>query len=303
MQVSSNYKTNLFLNLFLVYIIWGSTYLGVKLGLEELPPIWLTMLRFVIGGFILWAIALTREKPSHFHLIKGSAFIGFLLTGLGTTSVAYAILYIPSGLVALLVAMLPLWTFLLDFLFFSRTKPTWLSLAGIFTGMIGVLLLFNPFAIQNEDKLPFWPFLVVVFGSVVWALGSIISPRIRQAKGLQGTAIQMVSGGLVALVISLLTEKDQFSLTIQAGKDTYMALAYLIFIGSFIGYTSYVWLINHAPPLLVSSYAYVNPVVAILLGYFLAGEKLSGSMILASGVILGGVVMMTLGRRKKNYEE
>lgn len=303
MKISQNYKTNLFLNLLLVYIIWGSTYLGVKIALTDLPPMWLTTLRFLTGGAILWLFSLTKDKLASFEEIRGSSLIGIFLTGLGTSSIAYSVRFIPSGVVALLVAMLPLWIFFLDFFFFSKTKPSSLSLLGISTGTLGIILLFNPFHLVNQETLPFWPFLAVVFGSVSWAWGSLISSRTTQAKGTQGIAIQMVSGGLIALIISLFTESDQLNLTIHMSRNTYVALAYLIFIGSFIGYSAYVWLINNAPPLLTSSYAFVNPVVAILLGYFWINEKLSESMLLASAVILSGVVMMTLGRRKKNYEE
>jgi drug/metabolite transporter (DMT)-like permease len=303
MKISQNYKTNLFVNLLLVYIIWGSTYLGVKIALTDLPPMWLTTVRFLTGGVILWLFSLTKEKLASLEEIRGSSLIGIFLTGLGTSSIAYSVRFIPSGVVALLVAMLPLWIFFLDFFFFSKTKPSSLSLLGISTGTLGIILLFNPFHLVNQETLPFWPFLAVVFGSVSWAWGSLISSRIKQAKGTQGIAIQMVSGGLIALIISLFTESDQLNLTIHMSRNTYVALAYLIFIGSFIGYSAYVWLINNAPPLLTSSYAFVNPVVAILLGYFWINEKLSESMLLASAVILSGVVMMTLGRRKKNYEE
>ena len=303
MEFSQNYRTNLFVNLFLVYIIWGSTYLGVKVGLKDFSPMLLTALRFFCGGLILLLFSLLRGKRASLTEIKGSALIGAILTGLGTTAVAYAILYIPSGLVALLVAMLPLWVFLLDFFFFSRVKPSWLSITGIFTGLIGVLFLFNPFALTQEQALPFWPFLVVMFGSISWAFGSIISPRVKQAKGVQGTAIQMLAGGLIAALFSLMLENNQWNSILHARGTSFGAMAYLIFVGSFVGYSAYVWLINHAPPLLTSSYAFVNPLVAIILGYFWVHEELSVSMLLASAVILVGVILMTLGRRRKNYEE
>ncbi len=300
MNLFKNYQYNLFLNLFLVYTIWGSTYLGVKIGLQDLSPMLLTALRFTSGGCILFLFSLFKTGLPKKDEFSGSALIGVLLTGIGTSAVCFAILYIPSGLVALLVALLPVWVFILDYFFFSKTGPSPLSGFGMVLGIIGVIFIFNPFSISTDIGLSeLFPICVVFAGSISWAYGSLISPKTSQIKGIQGTSVQMLSGGSVALILSLVLEDNQLYSLIGMSKQGILAMCYLVLIGSFIGYSAYVWLINNAPPILTSSYAFVNPVVAMILGYYLAEETLSQNSIMASVIILIGIIFMTLGRRRK----
>lgn len=300
MNFFNNYESNLFLNLLLVYIVWGSTYMGVKIGLEDLSPLLLTGLRFFIGGLILFIfLLLTKSLPS-LKDAKGSLFIGLLLTGFGTSSLAYAIQFLPSGLVALLVALLPIWMFLLDYFFFSKAKPSLLSGSGMILGLIGVLFLFNPFGLKGGiSSTEVIPILIVFSSSLIWAFGSLMSTKTKQATGVAGLSFQMLSGGAFALIASSVLENNQIVAILSMTNATVMSMAYLIFIGSFIGYTAYIWLINNAPPVLTSTYAFVNPVVAIIIGYYIADEVLDSSSLIASGLILLGVIFMTLGRRKK----
>ncbi|WP_341225506.1 EamA family transporter [uncultured Arcticibacterium sp.] len=300
MNFFNNYKSNLFLNLLLVYIVWGSTYMGVKISLEDLSPLLLTGLRFFIGGLILFIFLLFAKKMPSLKDAKGSMFIGLLLTGFGTSSLAYAIQFLPSGLVALLVALLPIWMFLLDFFFFSKAKPSLLSGSGMIIGLIGVLFLFNPFGLKGGiSSTEIIPILIVFFSSLIWAFGSLMSTKTRQAKGMAGLSFQMLAGGIFALFASIFLESNQLSAIQTMSSSTLMAMAYLIFIGSFIGYSAYIWLINNAPPILTSTYAFVNPIVAIIIGFYIADEVLDSSSVIASGLILLGVIGMTLGRRKK----
>lgn len=304
MEPFSSYKPNLFLNLILVYILWGSTYLGVKIGLQDLSPIFLTALRFSIGGIILFSFSLLKTRKIDRKELFGSIKIGLLLSGIGTSAIAYAIQYIPSGIVAVLVATLPVWIFLLDYSFFSKQAPSWLSGLGMITGSIGVLFLFDPFGQveQTSKHLNYFVVFIVFIGTISWAFGSLLSNKTKQIKGSQGIAIQMTSGGFLAMALSFLLENDQLKQLTNIHISSILALCYLIFIGSFIGYTAYIWLINNAPPLLTSTYAFVNPVVALFLGIFLANELLEDLTIIACIIILLGVVLMTIGRRRKNYE-
>ena len=295
------FQSNLFLNLLLVYILWGSTYLGVKLALIDFAPLFLTSIRFGIGGLILLVFTCSLHGVPSGKEIYGSAKVGFFLSGLGTSAVAFAIDYIPSGIVAVLVAILPLWTFILDFFFFSKKTPSKLSLLGMALGLVGVLFLFDPFG--TEGKLNPLIVLLVMAGSVSWAYGSLISPSTKQTSGLRGVAVQMLAGGITALVFSFIFESNQLQQITNFTLGAALAIAYLIFLGSYVGYTSYVWLINNAPPLLVSSYAFVNPIVALILGALFANELLDGKTTLACLVILIGIVSMTLGRRKMPFEK
>ncbi|MFN3782528.1 MAG: EamA family transporter [Spirosomataceae bacterium] len=298
-----SYQTKLFTALGLVYVVWGSTYLGVKLALHVFPPLLLTAVRFLIGGGLLFAFTVWRGAglPTKEQLI-GASKLGVFLSGVGTGAVAFAIGYVPSGIVALLVATLPLWTFLLDFFFFSRSKPSLLSGIGLLLGIVGMVFLLNPFEHSVEHAIPFWPTLVVFVGSISWSYGSLISYNTPQPAAVQSTAVQMFAGGVFALFLSIILENDHLGVLQRVDRQAFWALAYLIFIGSYVGYTAYVWLMNNAPPLLTSTYAYINPVVALFLGWFFVDELLDFQTVVASAIIVSGVVLMTLGRKKGRTE-
>ena len=296
MPVSTQFKT--FANLGIVYVVWGSTFLGVRYAIEVLPPLMASALRFLIGGVILFIFTLLRgySLPS-FGKWRSAAWVGLLLSGIGNSAVAYALKFMPTGLVALLVATLPVWMVVLDYLFFSKQKPSAITAVGLAVGLIGMYVLLNPAANLKSQEVVLWPALLVFAGSVCWAWGSIQSPYLEMPPQMQATAIQMLSGGTFALIMSLIVEPNGVEAIAQMTSKTYWAMAYLIFIGSFVGYSAYVWLINNAPPSLTATYAYVNPVVAMLLGWLLIGETLSARTLVASAVILGGVVLITVGRK------
>ena len=298
MQSPSQFK--IFANLGIVYVVWGSTFLGVHYALDVLPPLLASALRFLIGGSLLFGFTLLRgQSIPALKQWRSAAWVGLLLSGIGNCAVAYALKFMPTGLVALLVATLPAWMVVLDFLFFSKQKPSALTVVGLVVGLIGMYILLNPTATLTQREIPFWPAFLVFSGSIAWAWGSIQSPYLEMPSQVQSTAIQMLAGGIFALTVSLITEPNGYATIAQMTTQTYLAMTYLIFVGSFVGYSAYVWLINHAPPTLTATYAYVNPVVAIFLGWIFIGETLSTRSLIASAVVLGGVVLITLGRRRK----
>jgi drug/metabolite transporter (DMT)-like permease len=296
-------KTKIFIALGVVYVVWGSTYLGVKFAIDVLPPMLISCTRFLIGGSLLFLFTLLRGDrfPSMQH-IRNAAFIGVLLSGVGNCAVAYALQTMPSGLVALLVATLPAWMILLDFLFFSKEKPSFLGSTGLVLGLVGMVFLLNPTQNIGQREVAILPALVVFGGSIAWAFGSIKSPYLSLPKSLQSTAIQMTVGGCFSLIMSFIFEKNQINALQSMTQQTYLAMIYLIVVGSYVGYTAYVWLINNAPPQLTATYAYVNPVVAIFLGWIFLNERLTSRTLMASAIILSGVVLMTLGRKRKPKE-
>lgn len=296
-------KTKIFIALGVVYVVWGSTYLGVKFAIEVLPPMLVSCTRFLIGGTLLFIFTLLRGEgfPSMKH-IRNAAFIGVLLSGVGNCGVAYALQFMPSGLVALLVATLPAWMILLDFLFFSNQKPTFIGSIGLVLGLVGMAFLLNPAQQIGQREVSLFPAIIVFIGSVAWAFGSLKSPYLSLPRSLQSTAIQMIVGGCFSLTMSFVFEKNQMQALQSMTQQTYLAMIYLIIVGSYVGYTAYVWLINNAPPQLTATYAYVNPVVAIFLGWIFLDERLTSRSMIASAIILVGVILMTLGRRKKAKE-
>lgn len=296
-------RTKIFIALGIVYVVWGSTYLGVKFALHTLPPMLISCTRFLIGGSLLFAFTLLRgQGMPTLQETRNAAFIGVLLSGVGNCAVAYALMTMPSGLVALLVATLPAWMILLDFLFFSNEKPSIIGAIGLVLGLVGMAVLLNPSQQIGQQEVPILPAIIVFLGSIAWAFGSLKSPYLVLPNSLQSTAIQMVVGGCFSLTMSFVFEKNQLEAFQNMTTETYLAMFYLIIIGSYVGYTAYVWLINHAPPQLTATYAYVNPVVAIFLGWIFLDERLTSRSMLASAIILAGVVMMTLGRKRRPKE-
>ena len=297
MQHSSS-SLKLWVNLLLVYVIWGSTFLGVRYALETLPPLLTNTIRFLVGGVLLFAFTMLRGYgiPSLKQWLS-AAWVGVLLSGIGNCAVAYAIGYMPSGLVALLVATLPGWMVGLDYYFFARQKPSWITVLGLGVGLVGMYILLNPFGQEHTREIPLWPAFMVFIGSITWAWGSLQSPYLDMPPRMQTTAIQMLGGGVFSLVMSLALEPKMSESLSHITTQTYFSLAYLIVMGSFVGYSAYVWLLHHAPPTLTATYAYVNPVVAIILGALFIHEVPSSRSLVASAVVLAGVVLITLGRR------
>ncbi|WP_448519462.1 EamA family transporter [Rhodoflexus sp.] len=302
-------KTSLpvYLNLTVIYLVWGSTFLGVRYTLEVLPPVLASSMRFLVGGIILLLVAVLwrmakNQRPVLPTLQQtwGAAQVGIMLVGIGNTALSYAIKFMPTGLVALLVATLPIWTVVLDFALFSKLRPHKLTVTGLLLGIVGMGVLLNPFAGLNTSDLVWFPAVLVLIGSMSWAYGSLRAPYLTMPPPLQSTAIQMLAGGIFALIISTFTEPDALFAISRMNHATYLAMGYLIFIGSFVGYSSYNWLMRNAPPALVSTYAYVNPVIAIILGWLFLNESLSGHTLTASAIILTGVALITLGRRYAN---
>jgi drug/metabolite transporter (DMT)-like permease len=291
-------QTKIFIALGLVYVLWGSTYLGVKVALHTLPPMLLSSIRFLVGGIILFIFTLLKgDSLPKFENWKGAVIVGLLLSGIGNSGVAYAINFMPSGLVALLVATLPAWMILLDYLFFSERKPSLISTIGLLLGFVGMAYLLNPFQHNLGKEIALFPAFLVFVGSISWAYGSLLSPTFKMPPATQSTAIQMIAGGVFSLIVSLLAEKNQVQAIQNMTHETYFAMLYLIFVGSFVGYSAYTWLINNAPAQLIATYAYVNPVVAIFLGWLFVDEHLTSRSFTASVIILGGVVLMTVGRK------
>jgi drug/metabolite transporter (DMT)-like permease len=285
-QNESKHSTTLVACLIAVYIIWGSTYLGMKVAAEVLPPFLLSAFRFFVAGIIMFVIGMVKEKewPSPKQWAS-AALVGTLLIGIGNGGVALAVHYMPSGLVALLIAAAPAYFVAQDWAFFSRKRPAAMTLWGILIGFVGLFFIFNPFRSGASYDYPVWPLFVIIFGSICWTLGSLLVQRLPMPRQLTSTAIQMLAGFVFTLLMSVILERDNWHTVSDMTVRTWTALLHLIFLGSLVGYTSYSWLTKNAPPRITSTYAYVNPVVALFLGWIVLGD-LIGSVIVILGVIL-----------------
>ena len=275
-----------------VYIIWGSTYLAIRIGITEIPPFFLAGARYLITSAILYPLARARsaERPTRQHWVA-ALLLGALLPAAGNGFLTWAEQTVPSGIAALLVTTVSLWMVILEWVRPGGTAPTSRTSVGLLLGFGGILLLVAPW--QSTGRVNLIGAGVLMTGSLCWAAGSIASRHVKQPRlPLLRSAMQSLCGGIILFAFGSLTREAS---RLQFGAITHrgwLALAYLTVFGSIIGYSAYTWLLHAAPPARVATYAYVNPVIAILLGWMFAGEHLTPRMLVATAVIIAGVVMV-----------
>ena len=280
------------LSLFLVYVVWGSTYLVLRWGLEGFPAFLMNGIRLIVAGGLLYPVARLRGRahptPREW---RDTAFVGAVLFigGLGLVTVAEDN-GVGSGLAASAVAVMPLWAALWSGLF--GRWPDRLEWLGLLIGFGGVVLLSREGDFQGSALGT----ALMVLSPVLWAFGSVVSTRLRMPKGLMASAAQMLTGG-VALVIAGLVRGERIEE--MPGLGPWLAVAYLIVFGSVFAYTAYAYLLSHTRPAVATSYAYVNPVVAVFLGVTLGEEIIGGWALAGLPVILAGVGMVGLAQRRR----
>ena len=278
-----------------VYIIWGSTYLGIRYAIETLPPLLMAGTRFIIAGGVLytWARLKGATRPARINWRAALVIGGLLLLG-GNGAVVLAERSVPSGLAALLIATEPLIIVLLDWARPGGARPSGRVSLGLILGLVGMFILIGPVGITGGSEVSLVGAALLVAATLSWAAGSLYAARTKLAASpLMAAAMQMLAGGALLLLAGLAAgEASRFDVS-QVSLRSIGAFVYLIIFGSLVGFTSYSWLLRVTPPSLASTYAYVNPVVAVLLGWAIAGESLSLRMLLAATVIIAAVVMIT----------
>jgi len=284
-----------------VCIVWGTTYLFIRIAIETIPPVLLTGARFSVAGLIMLAIGLARGEriPRDRSTLLNLAFVGLLLIGIGNLSVVWAEQWVPSGLAALFVATAPFWAAMLEL---ARKNGERLSLRGgigMLIGFLGVAMLVTPRGSGGRlDSHFLLGALAIQIGSLGWQYGTIRGKyHIKNVSPLMSAALQALIGGIVMDVIGFaIGEGSRFTLT----PRTFGALAYLTIFGSVIAYSAYFFALAHIRTTKMSLYAYVNPVVAVILGWLVLGETLTWVSVLAMCVILAGVALVqTAGLRRK----
>ncbi len=278
-----------------VYIIWGSTYLGIRFAIETLPPFLMTSTRFLIAGTLLYGWMSFRGTPRPQAVHWRSAFIiGTLMLVGGTGLVTWAEQRVPSSLAALMICTTPLWIALLNWLIFGSTRPNRRMVLGLFLGLVGVAILLGPAELLGGHQVDLLGALGLVAAALSWSAGSLYSRQapLPQAP-LQAASMEMLCSGVVLGVIGTLAGQWSDVHPSHVSFKSVAALLYLILFGSLVAFTAYIWLLRHTTPSRATSYAYVNPVVAVFLGWALAGEELSLRIALASAIIVGSVVLIT----------
>jgi drug/metabolite transporter (DMT)-like permease len=294
-----SHKTKVWIALWTVYILWGSTYLGIELASETIPPFFAAGSRFLIAGGLMLGLVAWRRGTMVLRLTKAelasAAVVGILLTG------SNALLFlterqVPIGLASLIIAAIPLWIVLLRFA--ARERPDLVSVTGLVVGFAGIALLVRP----GGGSGSLFYLLLTVLGSFTWAFGSFISPRLPVPKdAFATTAYEMLAGGLVLMTAALIVySPDQLDPARYSARSLF-GLAYLIVFGSLIGYSAYAWLLANAPIGQVSTYAYVNPVIAIALGAIVLGESITWRIVGGALLVLAAVAIVV--RRESRQPE
>jgi drug/metabolite transporter (DMT)-like permease len=282
----------LFLAFAAIYLIWGSTYLAIGFGVAAIPPFLLAGIRFVVGGlsFIAWAWSQNAERPTPFHWVT-TACIGVLMAAGGNGLVSWALQTVQSGLGALLVSLVPLWVILIDWVKPSGRRPPGRVLLGLALGFGGVALLISPPGVGIGQINPVGAATIIVAG-LLWASGSVYSRHAPQPTSqAMSSGMQMVGGGAVLLGFSALTgEFDQMDWATVPTR-AWAAWVYTTVFGS-VAYGSYLWLLKASTPAKAATYAYVNPVIALLLGYLLGDEVLTLWTMGCSAVVVAAVLLV-----------
>lgn len=299
-------KTKTWLALLALYIVWGSTYLGIKVAIETIPPFFHAGVRFLISGLILviWQRATGADMPTRKQWIS-TAIIGNLLLLGGNGLVSWAEQTIPSGIAALIIGSMPMFMVIAESIRPGGIKPTWQTIIGLLIGFVGIFILVGPSELSGSG-LTLNPYGVtaLLFACVLWASGSVYSKFAEVPKAsLMSTGAQMLSGSIGLMIVSLLTGELHGWNPAAISMRSIYGLTYLITIGSIIGFGSYTWLLQNAPISLVATYAYVNPIVAVLLGFWFASEPLEPRIWVATAIIIGSVIFINSRSKPKVRSE
>jgi drug/metabolite transporter (DMT)-like permease len=285
-----------------LYLIWGSTYLGIRFAINSIPPLLMAGTRFFLAGIILYAIARWQGAPrSSFAEWRTALIIGACLLFFGNGSVTVAEQWVATGLASLLVATVPIYIALLAWFTGAAPRPRPLVLLGLAGGFAGVGILVGPAlftAPGGASPHRGLGMLILLFGSLLWSIGSLYSRRARNSPSpfLSSAQTMLCGGALMMLAGFVHGEARTFDFR-QVTALSLGAFAYLVLIGAVVGYTAYIWLLRHCDPAKVATYAYVNPVVAVLLGAFFAGEILTVRTALAAALIIGSVAVVITGQQ------
>jgi drug/metabolite transporter (DMT)-like permease len=281
-----------------IYLIWGSTYLAIRWAVETLPPFVMAGLRFLSAGAVLLAWARWRGAPWPTPAQwKEGALLGLLLLGCGNGMVSWSAQRVPSGLIAVIIASVPAWVVLLEAAGPRRARPAPLTVLGVALGLGGIAWLVGPGALRGAGGVDPLGAGALLFGCLAWSVGTVRSRGARQpASPLLATSLQMLAGGVVLLAGGTLAGEWARVHPGAVSVRSALSLVYLVVFGAIVAFTAYVWLLRHVEPSRVATYAFVNPVVAVVLGWAFAGESLSGRTLVAAALIIAGVTLVTLAR-------
>jgi drug/metabolite transporter (DMT)-like permease len=294
-------RGRVWLALLVLYLVWGSTYLGIAIAVETIPPFLMAAARFGIAGAVLMGWSLARARGSFIapsrREWRDSIIVGTLLLGGGMGMVAFGEQTIPSGITALLVAMMPVWVAIFGRILLGERLP-WLAGVGIVVGFVGVAILVGPTILGQTGALDPAGLAALIISPIAWSIGSLYASHraTLPRQPLVATGAQMLAGGAVlATMAGVAGEFGRFDAAAVSGESV-AALAYLLVVGSLLAFTAYGWLLRVAPLPFIATYAYVNPVVAVILGAFVRHEPIDPRTLVAGAVIVAAVALIVTAR-------
>jgi drug/metabolite transporter (DMT)-like permease len=299
LKMKDNKNFIAYLALAAVCVIWGTTYLALRIGVTQFPPFLFSMLRFLAAGPILILFMLTIGKASwpDRKILFNQAVCGLLMVTLGISMVGWAEVYISSGVAAIVCSMMPIWTILINVLITKDEKPNWLIVLGLAMGLAGIIMIFGEHLTEFSNSNYTKGIVLTFAANLCWAIGSIwIKKKNQDSNSFLNAGIQMLFGGLFLIPFSLLL--DDYS-KIQWNNEVIGSLIYMIMIGSVAAYACYSYAIKKLPMTLVSLYAYINPIVAVILGWLILSEKLNFQIALAIMVTVTGIYLVNRGYQLK----
>jgi drug/metabolite transporter (DMT)-like permease len=296
--VSSSIKTKVAIGLGIMYVAWGTTYIAIAFTIETMPPLLSMSFRFVAASLALFVFIGLRNGWASLRLTRNefasAIFLGVLMLGVGLGTMALAEKVVPIGVASLIVAAMPIWTALFRTL--DKDRPKLSSLLGITAGLVGIVIIMLPgqtIARPGSDgqNVTLWMF-IILFGNLCWSLGSFISPRMETPSNPLILSTYEMAGAAGALFIAGMINRESISDFMDASARSWGGWIYLVTVGSLIGYTVYTWLLENAPITLVSTYAYVNPVVAVALGSVIFSEALTANILVGGFIVIVSVAVV-----------
>jgi drug/metabolite transporter (DMT)-like permease len=285
----------------IIYFVWGSTFLAIRVGVREVPPLVLASMRFfVAGGFLVAWMRMRGEKFPTAREWRSASLLGIVIFLFDYGLLFWSERRVPSGIAAVMLGTIPVFMALCEIIFLKTQKLTLGLAIGLLTGLCGVAVLMSPALHLGGAPVDKLGAAALLFASVSWSIASVIARKapLPESKVMSSGA-QMLSGGIFLATAAVVAGEFRGFQVTSVSREAWLALLYLIVAGSIIGFTAYVWLLHHESPTKVGTYAYVNPIVAVIVGYFFGGEALTMRTIVGSACVLLSVVLITLAARKK----